>query len=118
MITLQVTVDVKDDRRVVLTLPPEVPVGPAEMVVTISQEAGRKSYRVPVSRSGRKPMANIWVIGSARKTWKGSPADARTSRSTWRRYSMPPRRRTIGWGSDQGSKTSQARRGSPGMFVD
>jgi hypothetical protein len=42
MITLQVTVDVKDDRRVVLTLPPEVPVGPAEMVVTISQQAGTK----------------------------------------------------------------------------
>ena len=42
MITLQVTVDVKYGRRVVLTLPPEVPVGPTEMTVTITQQTGSR----------------------------------------------------------------------------
>ena len=36
MITLRITTDVKDDRRVVLTLPPEVPTGRAELVVTVA----------------------------------------------------------------------------------
>ena len=39
MITLHITVDVKDDRRVVLTLPPEVPTGPNELVVTVAAPA-------------------------------------------------------------------------------
>ncbi len=39
MITLRITADVKDDRRVVLTLPPEVPTGLAELVVTVDSPA-------------------------------------------------------------------------------
>jgi hypothetical protein len=35
MITFRVTTDVKDDRRVILTLPPEVQIGRAELVVTV-----------------------------------------------------------------------------------
>ncbi len=35
MITFRIKADVKDDRRVVLTLPPEVPTGQAELVVTV-----------------------------------------------------------------------------------
>jgi hypothetical protein len=35
MITFRITTDVKDDRRVVLTLPAEVPTGQAELVVTV-----------------------------------------------------------------------------------
>lgn len=35
MITFRITADVKDDRRIVLTLPPEVPTGQAELVVTV-----------------------------------------------------------------------------------
>lgn len=35
MITVRITTDVPDDRRVVLTLPPEVPTGRADMVVTL-----------------------------------------------------------------------------------
>jgi hypothetical protein len=35
MITFQITTDVKDDRRVVLTLPSEVPTGRAELVVQV-----------------------------------------------------------------------------------
>jgi hypothetical protein len=37
MITFRITTDIKDDRRVVLTLPPEVPTGQAELVVSIQQ---------------------------------------------------------------------------------
>ncbi len=36
MITMQITVEVKDDRQVVLTLPPEVPTGQTELVVTVA----------------------------------------------------------------------------------
>ena len=36
MITFRVTTDIKDDRRVVLTLPPGVPTGQAELVVTVA----------------------------------------------------------------------------------
>jgi hypothetical protein len=36
MITMQITVDLKDDRQVVLTLPPQVPTGQTELVVTIA----------------------------------------------------------------------------------
>jgi hypothetical protein len=36
MITMQVTVDVKDDRRVVVTLPPEVPTGQVELVISVA----------------------------------------------------------------------------------
>jgi hypothetical protein len=37
MITFRITADIKDDRRVVLTLPPEVPTGQAELVVSVEQ---------------------------------------------------------------------------------
>jgi hypothetical protein len=39
MITFRIKTDVKDDRRVVLTLPPEVPTGQAELVVTVDSSA-------------------------------------------------------------------------------
>jgi hypothetical protein len=35
MITLRITTDVKADRRLVVTLPPEVPTGQADLVITI-----------------------------------------------------------------------------------
>jgi hypothetical protein len=38
MITFRISTDVKDDRRVVLTLPPEVPTGKAELVVTVDSQ--------------------------------------------------------------------------------
>jgi hypothetical protein len=40
MTTLLVTVDVKDDRKVVLTLPPDVPVGKAELQISINTPSG------------------------------------------------------------------------------
>ena len=39
MITFRTTTDVKDDRQVVLTLPPEVPTGQAELVVIVERPA-------------------------------------------------------------------------------
>ena len=39
MITFRITTDVTDDRRIVLTLPPEVPTGHAELVVTVDSQA-------------------------------------------------------------------------------
>ena len=37
MITFRITADIKDDRRVILTLPSEVPTGQAELVVSIER---------------------------------------------------------------------------------
>ncbi len=39
MITFRITTDIKDDRRVLLTLPPEVPTGRAELVVSVDSSA-------------------------------------------------------------------------------
>lgn len=46
MITFRITTDIKDDRRIVLTLPSEVPTGKAELIVTVEQsDSGNKSER-------------------------------------------------------------------------
>jgi hypothetical protein len=51
MITMQVTVEVADDRRVVLILPPEVPTGHTELVATISPKtAGPKPARTSLAK--------------------------------------------------------------------
>lgn len=47
MITFRIKADVSEDHRVVLTLPPEVPTGPAELIVTIESP--------PSVPKGRKP---------------------------------------------------------------
>jgi hypothetical protein len=39
MITLHIITDIKEDRRVVLTLPPEVPTGQAEVIVRVEHSA-------------------------------------------------------------------------------
>jgi hypothetical protein len=43
MITFRVAAEVKDDRQVLLTLPPDVPIGKMELVVSVATaaEAGR-----------------------------------------------------------------------------
>lgn len=38
MITIRVSTDVKDDRQVVLTLPPEVPTGRTELTISIAPQ--------------------------------------------------------------------------------
>ena len=47
MITLRVTADITDDRRVVLTLPPDVPTGTAELTVTIDSSAAAAGHPSP-----------------------------------------------------------------------
>jgi hypothetical protein len=37
MITVRVSADIHEDRRVVLTLPPEVPTGRSELIVSITE---------------------------------------------------------------------------------
>ena len=37
MITVRVSADIHEDRRVVLTLPPEVPIGRSELIVSITE---------------------------------------------------------------------------------
>jgi hypothetical protein len=45
MITLRLTTDVKADRRLVLTWPPEVPTGQADLVITV--ESPRQTTKHP-----------------------------------------------------------------------
>ena len=60
MITFRIRADVKGDRRVVLTLPADVPTGEAELVVTVESPAAdvkrpRPSQR---NRSETQPLRN------------------------------------------------------------
>lgn len=50
MITLRMTTDVTDDRRVVLTLPPEVPTGRADLVVTVESPQAQQPWGVPAAQ--------------------------------------------------------------------
>jgi hypothetical protein len=72
VITFRVTTDVKDDRRIVVTLPPDVPTGEAELVVTVKSpvaETKQPRPRLPNraetwSRRGRKELARYTLRGS------------------------------------------------------
>jgi hypothetical protein len=57
MITVRMTADVKDDRRIVLTLSPEVPTGKAELVVTIDSP-------IPTNKRPRTSLAD-WADANA-----------------------------------------------------
>jgi hypothetical protein len=61
MITFRIATDVKDDRQVVLTLPPEVPTGKAELVVTVAS---------PTTREGMPPRTSLadWAEAHA-ESW-------------------------------------------------
>jgi hypothetical protein len=51
MITMQVTVDVKDDRQVVVTLPPEVPTGKTELIICVgAMPTERKKPRTSLTQ--------------------------------------------------------------------
>jgi hypothetical protein len=43
MITFQIRADIKDDRRIILTLPPEVPTGHTNLVVTVESPPAEES---------------------------------------------------------------------------
>jgi hypothetical protein len=47
MITLRITTDVNDDRRIILTLPPEVPTGQVELVVSVEARAAENQQPKP-----------------------------------------------------------------------
>jgi hypothetical protein len=57
MITFRTTADIKDDRRIVLMLPPEVPTGKAELVVTVEQPV---SGTMP-NRVGSADWVEEWI---------------------------------------------------------
>ena len=68
MITVRVTTDVPDDRRVVLTLPPEVPTGRADLVVTVDSSNGTGALprgvpavavRAIAAGSGKGPIRDV-----------------------------------------------------------
>jgi hypothetical protein len=70
MITFRITTDVKDDRRVVLTLPPEVPTGQAELEVSVGFPAAEKA------RTGQADWLEVQAetngLGQARYPLRGS----------------------------------------------
>ncbi len=76
MTTVRMTADVKDDRRVVLTLPLEVPTGMTELVVTVEPSKGRQPSPKGVSA------ADILGIGAG----NGSPPDDETHKQWMREH--------------------------------
>ena len=58
MITIRVSADVKDDRQVVLTLPPEVPTGETELIISI---APRQSENPKLPRSSLAEWADQYA---------------------------------------------------------
>ena len=58
MITFRVSTDVKEDRQVLLTLPPEVPTGKAELVVSVAGST------VPAEKQPRTSLAD-WAEANA-----------------------------------------------------
>jgi hypothetical protein len=43
MISVRLSADIHEDRRVILTLPPEVPVGPSELIVSVADKVEPES---------------------------------------------------------------------------
>lgn len=68
MVTLRMTTDVPDDRRIVVTLPREVPTGRADLVVTVESVNGTDSAPRGV------PAAAVRGIGAG----TGEPPDDAT----------------------------------------
>jgi hypothetical protein len=50
MITFRTSMEISDDRRVVLTLPPNTPVGEAELVIMVAPKEERVATRGDVRR--------------------------------------------------------------------
>ncbi len=77
MFTIQITVEVKDDRKVVLTLPPEVPTGQTELVVTVSPQSVEK----------KKPRTSLaeWADANA-EDWGDKISSEDVEGFTGRRY--------------------------------
>ena len=72
MITFRITADVKDDRRVVLTLPAEVPTGEAELVVTVQSPTAENKQSQPSRADGAELRAGRDGKEQARYPLRGS----------------------------------------------
>jgi hypothetical protein len=79
MITFHITTDVKDDRRVVLTLPPEVPTGRTELVVSVQPAPSGDEHPPPNSAE--------WV--EAHEQRDGNGRDRYPLRGSVVRYDQP-----------------------------
>jgi hypothetical protein len=77
MITFEITADVKDDRRVVLALPPEVPTGQAKLVVTVDSP-------LPQSKLPRTSLAD-WAEANA-ENWGNRLSSEDVEGFTGRRF--------------------------------
>ena len=83
MITLRIKTNVQNDRRVVVTLPPEVPIGPAELVVSVDSSTnvdhGSESTRCAEGANGGTQ------YGSALEFLESLPFGPRAF-ETWEEY--------------------------------
>jgi hypothetical protein len=79
MITFQITAEIKDDRRVVLTLPPEFPTGQTKLVVTVDPSA-------PENQQPRMDLAD-WAEVQAERN--GSEQSRYPLRGSVVRYEQP-----------------------------
>jgi hypothetical protein len=79
MISFEITADIQDDRRVVLTLPPEVPTGQAKLVVTVNSPAS----------DNKRPVTSLadWV--EIQPGQNASEADRYPLRGSVVRYDRP-----------------------------
>ena len=77
MITMQITVEVKEDRQVIVTLPPEVPTGQAELVISVASAPADK----------KKPRTSLaeWAEANA-ENWGDKISSADVEGFTGRRY--------------------------------
>lgn len=77
MITMQITVDVKDDRQVVVTLPPEVPTGQAQLVISVAALPAEK----------KKPRTSLaeWAEANG-ESWGDKLSSEDVESFTGRRY--------------------------------
>jgi hypothetical protein len=70
MITFRITTEIKDDRRVVLTLPSEVPTGQAELEVSVGFPAAEKARTSQAD--WLEVQAGMNGLGQARYPLRGS----------------------------------------------
>jgi hypothetical protein len=77
MITFRITTDVGEDHRVILTLPPEVPTGQAELVVTVESPA-------PDNKQARTSLAD-WAEANA-ENWGNQLSSEDVEGFTGRRF--------------------------------
>jgi hypothetical protein len=95
MITFRIKTDVQNDRRVIVTLPPEVPIGPAELVVTIDSLTanGENSPR----SNQTEVVANKSEFGSALEFLESLPSGPRAFK-TWEEYERHLHDEKDAWG--------------------